>query len=40
VPLVKSIQEQQQQIESLKKENAEIRAQLQKLIEIVSKKIN
>jgi hypothetical protein len=38
VPLVKAVQEQQQQIESLKKDNAEIKEQLKKLLDIVSKK--
>ena len=38
VPLVKAIQEQQQQIESLKKENREIKEQLKKVLEIISTK--
>jgi trimeric autotransporter adhesin len=38
VPLVKAVQEQQQQIELLKKENKEMKAQLQKLTEVVLKK--
>jgi cell division protein FtsB len=38
MPLVKAVQEQQQQIEALKKENAEMKNQLQKLIELISKK--
>jgi hypothetical protein len=38
VPLVKAVQEQQQQIEDLKKENLEIKARLLKLMEIISKK--
>ena len=38
VPLVKAVQEQQQQIEALKKENAEIKDQLKKLMETILKK--
>jgi hypothetical protein len=37
VPLVKAVQEQQQMIEDLKKENQEIKDQLKKLLETISK---
>ncbi|MFZ1452462.1 MAG: tail fiber domain-containing protein, partial [Ferruginibacter sp.] len=38
MPLVKAVQEQQQQIDALKKENAEIKVQLQIMMELILKK--